>query len=300
MPPSIPTRHHYLPQFYLGAWAAGGEAVEYSRPYRNVVTQRRSTKATGFEDHLYSLPGEADPLLREQVELTIFSKIDDTAAPVLRKMIDRPGQRLTPEETHAWIRFLKSMIFRTPARLAWMNEQIRTGDHKFTAEERAEYEALRSDDHPDRPEDYFAKSDDEELSSARMQLMLRMINSNLLGRGIAQMSWTVHKVDHLNHGLLTCDDPVMTSNGMNSGNSFVLLPVGPRHLFIAANSDRAMWSFTSQTDRAIERAMNDAMVAQAAKLVIGQTDRQREFVERRLGKSPPGPGFLGRHTWACP
>jgi hypothetical protein len=192
------------------------------------------------------------------------------------------------------------MIFRTPARLRWLNEQIRTADYAFDDEERATYAGLKSPAHPPTPEEYFALGDPAELSVARMKLMLSMIGSKLVGQGLASMVWEVHTLTTLNHGLLTSDDPVMTSNGLNSGDSFVILPIGPRQLFIAANSDRAMWSFRSQTDRAIEWAMNDAVVAQADQLVIGEDSRQSLFVDRRLGYSKPSAGFIGRHTWKCP
>lgn len=297
---SVPERHHYLPEFYLKRWVKNGDLCEYRRRQNGLVAKPRSPRATGFERNLYSLPGEDDPAMREQVESRIMHGIDTRAAAVLRYMIDRPGTRLPQTYSDAWIIFILSMIFRTPVRLRWLNEQIRTADYAFDDEERATYAELKSPAHPPNPEEYFALGDLAELSVARMKLMLSMIGSKLIGQGLASMVWEVHTLVTLNHGLLTSDDPVMTSNGLNSGDSFVILPVGPSQLFIAANSQRAMWSFRSQTDRAIERAMNDAVVAQADQLVIGEDSRQSLFVGRRLGHSKPSDGFLGRHTWKCP
>lgn len=297
---SVPERHHYLPEFYLKRWLKNGKLCEYRRRQNGLVAKPRSPRATGFEWNLYSLPGEDDPAMREQVESRIMHRVDTRAAAVLRYMIDHHGAQLSQTYSDAWILFVVSMIFRTPARLRWLNEQIRTADYAFDDDERAAYAELKSPTHPPTPEEYFALGDPEELSVARMKLMLRMIGSTLIGQSLASMVWEVHTLETLNHGLLTSDDPVMTSNGLNSGDSFVILPIGPRQLFIAANSHRAMWSFRSQTDRAVERAMNDAVVAQADQLVIGENDWQSLFVDRRLGQSKPSDGFLGRHTWKCP
>lgn len=297
---SVPERHHYLPEFYLKRWVRNGNLCEYRRRQNGLVAKARSPRATGFEWNLYSLPGEDDPAMREQVESRIMQGIDMRAAAALRYMIDHPGTQLSPTYSDAWILFVLSMIFRTPARLRWLNEQIRTADYAFDDKERATYAELKSPTHPPTPEEYFALGDPTELSMARMQLMLSMIGSRLIGQGLGGMVWEIHTLATPNHGLLTSDDPVMTSNGLNNDDSFAILPIGPRQLFIAANSQRAMWSFRSQTDRAIERAMNDAVVAQADQLVIGENSRQSLFVDRRLGKSKPPDSFLGRHVWKCP
>lgn len=297
---SIPKRHHYLPQFYLKAWArADDTVVSFRRRHKLVLAEAKTPYATGFEEHLYSLPGEPKPEDQEQVEMRWMSGIDDAAAKVRDQLIATPQKRLTQAQSDAWIIFLISMIFRTPTRLRWMNDQIRGHDHRFSDDDRAAYDKLRPHEAPPTPELYFRDSSDEELSTARMQLMLSLIRSDVIGRGIAEMEWCVHQVTG-NHGLLTCDDPVITSNGLNQGDSFVILPLGPRHLFIAGSTAAALLAYTTQTDRAVERAINDALVAQATDLVIGSTERHLNFIERRLGATPPGKGFLGRHTWKCP
>lgn len=298
---SNPKRHHYLPQSYLAAWArADGEVTQYSRPWKDLIAKPCTPFATGFEDHLYSLHGELDPKDREQVEVEWMQRIDNDAAVILKQMMAAPDRPLTHQQSDAWIVFLTSMIFRTPARLRWMHEEIRAYDHDFTEDERQAYAELRPANAPATPEQYYRDSDHKELSVARMQLMLRMIQSRLIGEGLAKMVWAVHTLQQARFGFLTGDDPIILSNGLNTNDAFVILPLSPKHLFIAAGSQRALWSYTSQTDRAIERAINDAIVVQASTLVIGRDDRQAPFVDKRLGRSPAGAGFLGRHTWKCP
>lgn len=298
---SIPKRHHYLPQSYLEAWARNdGEVTQYYRPWRDLIVKPCSPYSTGFVDGLYSLHGEPDPERREQVELRWLQRIDNDAAIILKQLKAEPKRRVDPAQSEAWSMFLISMIFRTPARLAWMHEEMRRFHSDFDDAERAEYAKCRGPEDPDSPEQYFRQAGYEELSWARMQLMLNMIQSRLIGGGLARMAWTVHALERVRYGLLTCDDPVIMSNGLNAADSFVMLPLGPFHLFVAGGSSRALWSYTSQSDRDIERAINDAIVAQADAIVIGRNDQQASFIDRRLGRSPANDGFLGRHTWKCP
>lgn len=285
---SIPTDHHYLPQFYLQAWAASGKLVEFSRPFRDVVSTSRSPKGTGFQPSLYSLPLEDDPHRREQIELGHMNLIDRGGAAAYRELIAGRVQELDDAPRSAWALFVNSLLFRTPARLSWLDEQIRGAEFTFPEQERTD------------PESDSKGPTGNDLSVARMSLMIEMIGSRQLGQGICGMVWTVLALPSLKHGLLTSDDPIMMSNGMDRADSFLLLPLGPRHLFVAGATERAVWAFTSQLPRDLERAINSSIVEQAERIVIGHHSGHQRFVEARLGKVPRSPGVLGKTTWQCP
>lgn len=136
--------------------------------------------------------------MREQVESRIMHRIDTRAAAVLRYMIGQPGIGLSQAYSDAWILFILSLIFRTPSRLRWLNEEIRTFGYAFDDEGRATCAKLKSPAHPATPEECFAQGEPAELSVARMQLMLSMIGSKLIGRSLASMVWEVHTIDEDN------------------------------------------------------------------------------------------------------
>lgn len=297
---SSPKDHHYLPRFYLKAWTTGGRLVEFSRPYRDVVTKFRPPKGAGFETGLYSLPSEADPRSREQVELNIMQKIDDGAAPIHARLLANGPRGLSPGDRSAWVWFVNSLLFRTPVSLAWLDDQIRNGSYNFSAAERAEYAAHRKPDYPADPNELFGSVSDGEAAVARMTLMVKMIGSRLIGGGLFGMAWEVLTLSSPEHGFLTSDDPVMGSNGMAQGDSFVMLTLGPRHLFVAGSSARVIRAFASQEQLALERAINAAVVDQAWKIVVGQNDSHKPLVSARLGRTPRTNGVLGRQTWKCP
>jgi hypothetical protein len=207
---------------------------------------------------------------------------------------------LDAAQRSAWALFMNSLLFRTPARLQWFDEQIRGTEFTFTEQESAECEALRSAEHPTDANGFFKNASGDDLTVVRMSLMIGLIGSRQLGQGIFGMVWDVLSLPSLKHGLLTSDDPIMMSNGMDRSDSFLLLPLSPHHLFVAGSTERAVWAFTSQRPRDLERAINSSIAEQAEKIVIGHHIGHQRFVEVRLGKVPRSPGLLGRTTWQCP
>lgn len=303
-PLSVPRDHHFLPRFYLSRWIDPGigELWEYSRPRDLVVVRRRSTKGTGKQEHLYSIAGEVDPQLREQVELRLMSPLDNVAAAALDH-IERTKQRPTDIALRdGWARFVMSLLHRSPRRLAYLENLIRNHIVETTPEDEATYQALRRPEDPPTLSRVFADADETRLSRSRAVLLQSLVDSTMIGNAIVLMSWSIIQLSKPKHGLLTCDDPVLMSNGLDHDRSFIALPVGPDRLFLAANRQDVIRAFADQDSAALERAFNDAVCQQADQIVIGRSNQHRKFVENRLGRGePPHNGGLGgRYTWAAP
>lgn len=310
---SIPRDHHYLPRFYLSRWIDPGigELWEYSRPRDKVVVRRRSTKATGKQEHLYSLAGEVEPELREQVELRLMAPLDNIAAAALRH-IETTKQRPDDKAMRdGWARFVMSLLHRSPRRLAYLEKLIREHVSETSPEDEAIYQRLRRPSDPSTLNRLFADGDETRLSRSRAVLFRSLVDSEAIGNVIVGMRWGVVQVNEPNHGLLTCDDPVLMSDGLEHDRSFIALPIAHDRLFIAANSQDVVQSFANQrsavferafNDAIFERAFNDAICHQADRLVIGRSNQNQRFVENRLGRcAPPANGGAGgRYTWSAP
>lgn len=98
------------------------------------------------------------------------------------------------------------------------------------------------------------------------------------------MVWAVEKLPSPKHGLLTSDFPLMISNGLGLPEAFVILPLSPNQYFIAANTMPAILQFREQIGPRLEIGFNDAVVSNAAELVIGADDGHSRFVDNRLGR----------------
>lgn len=76
--PNPPSKHHYIPEFYLKRWCVDGERfVRYTRPRPNKLDVKRCYPGeAGFEYNLYRSPAQ-DPHKAQLLETQFFAKVDD-------------------------------------------------------------------------------------------------------------------------------------------------------------------------------------------------------------------------------
>jgi hypothetical protein len=67
---------------------------------------------------------------------------------------------------------------------------------------------------------------------------------------------------------------------------YIALPVGPRHLFVAAHDDRFSRLLPSADHNKIAKLMNKDVVGQARQYVWGEDDSQIEFVRKHFATLP--------------
>ena len=87
------------------------------------------------------------------------------------------------------------------------------------------------------------------------------------------------------------------TNGLSGPDAHLALPIGPRILFVAANTEQTEHMIRSWEPRRLMEHVNDRVAAQAVKYVWGIDDSQLRFVEKRLGRmlpsTPLDTAFLG-------
>lgn len=116
--------------------------------------------------------------------------------------------------------------------------------------------------------------------------MQRVIDSNLTGRGLNSLRWIVLHDPHSKHLLLTSDRPVVMTNGLNKPNSQLLIPISPRHIFVATNNVdtenyvRGVWN-----NRQLIQQVNERIALQSRRYVWGLSDAQLPFVAKRLSQA---------------
>lgn len=290
---SIPLKHHYLPAFYLARWslASTGLVYAYQRPHKSVVVKGYHPAAVGFRPQLYTIESRTDLAGRQAVESGFMSPLDDVAARALA-YIDEHNQ--APEDAvlrSAWSRFILSLLFRSPERITWLREALRS-----RAAQSAKLKIYPVA--PSSPEDWRNSGSVPEVQA---QLLCRLIDNPRVGEHLNNMRWVIGEFGSARHGLLTSDNPVITSNGLGGAEGFVLLPISTAKFFLAANTEAVIRSFVDQPSTALELALNDAVVRQAEGLVIGHTCGHLRFVQNRWGMgSALKQGQLQRAFWRAP
>jgi hypothetical protein len=113
--------------------------------------------------------------------------------------------------------------------------------------------------------------------------MMDLMQDSRMGRRIYNMYWRVIRFSRYKHDLLTSDRPV-TSNVFPISANHLCLPIGPEHLFIACETERAETEFRRLDPQYVLLTINDMVSKRAQSLVYGKDDLQSRFVANRFGK----------------
>lgn len=286
---SEPTRHHYIPIFYLKRWAGpDGKLCEYSRAYTETKAKRRHPSGTAFVDELYTIPG-LPPEQSRYVEKGFMHAVDNWAAQALAIMLRENPHRddLDAKMKVAWARFLYSLIIRTPEHIKRIQQKADENPPELPETLRADYDKLRGPTDPPTFEEYKAWSLANPLKVAAQRLLPELINSERVITEIAFMRYTTAKVAKTRYTMLTSDRPVIMTNGLAQADAHIAIPLSPNVLFLAAKSDETRRAIASMSDDKIIEVVNHKVSEQAIKYVYGMDDRQLRFVANRLGRMIP-------------
>lgn len=279
----VPLKHHFLPVFYLKQWVndSNGLLTEYSKPYGNLVKARRKhPEATGYITRLYAAEGLPDNLANE-MERDFFSPVDSQAADALWVMLSR-GEVSQSQRT-AWAKFVVSLMCRMPEDVRLSKEMIVELARSISPLLRPFYDASRNHEENDRFEELSASFEAASPNRALRHLK-RVISHEKLLSGIEAMSWEILTLEGNRH-LLTSDRPVTYTSVLGHVDSHVVLPVGPRSLFVAASDVSFVRKLRQMKTNEVVALANRAAVEQAHRYVFGSDDEQLRFVQNRMGQS---------------
>jgi hypothetical protein len=279
---SEPTRHHYVPIFYLKQWTGSdGKLTEYSRPYREVKTKRKHPSATAYVDNLYSIPQlPEDPQFTEKA---VMQKVDDGASRALTAILRRTSaEQLDIRVKTDFSRFLHSLMLRMPEHMKLLQDRI-SKSHLVEMEMlRPQYAALRRPSDPATFEEYKA-SFGGPLDIAASELLSISLASGEIAASVANMNWGTFNLRGTKHSLLTSDRPVIAPQGLALSDSYLAFPLSPHVLFVATKTATMPKFLRAKERESIVRVINDAVSSQAIQFVYGMDDSQYRFIENRLG-----------------
>jgi Protein of unknown function (DUF4238) len=278
---SIPREHHYLPKFYTARWAIGGSLVRYVRPTPFAPLHGKPVvpKAIGKARDLYAYSVGTTEEDRQRLELQFFGPIDNRASEALQKIeAGLPGS-LT--EKVGLVQFALSLHWRSPERISHLRSELAermTGVADFDAQD-TEHQTMIADHIND--------------------LLEQMISSEKMIRKVASMK--VFRIDvNSKHDLLTCDLPVMMSQGIAQPQGFMMFPYSPHSVAIFAHDAKVAAAFSTQEPDVLAKGLNDAVVRQARQFVIAANPRSQRFIENRFLKNPEPISGDGLMRWKVP
>jgi hypothetical protein len=281
---NLPREHHYNPKFILKRWTINDGPLCEMRLIRDkVLTNHRYPGATGKLRDLYRTDGVSEANSQD-VELHFMSPLDNDAAVSLDKFV--AAQPLDASDRIAWARFVLSMLYRNPECVALIKSHMAEVWAEGTDALEGDWAALRG------PLDQMTLAEATEIrqpSAAEISasnMLVDVIANERAVPDIANMHWTRVELSRSKYSLLTSDRPLVMPVGLGHRQCYIALPVGPRHLFVAAHDDRFSRLLPTADHTKIAKLMNKDVVRQARQYVWGQDDSQLEFVRKHFATLP--------------
>lgn len=235
---------------------------------------------TGFVRGLYEMQGLPGPL-QDQFERLFLSPVDSKAAEALN-MMERGEMNWTADLRSGWTRFILTLLLRMPEDVADMKALAQW--HFFHDEDvEKRYRSLRRESDPDTWAMWVEKRDPHLVGNAAFRIAQKLMDHEKIGTDINHFSWSLVKTDHCRFELLTSDRPVTMSSNLSLPDAFILLPIGPRRLFLAC---REPFSVDSKRVEKLATLSNKHVVDGAVSYVYATTSAARRYVEKNMGSQP--------------
>lgn len=271
-------KHHYIPEFYTKRWAGpDGQVCQFARVPDGVAATRRAPAAIGFQEDLYSVPG-APSYVSAHLEGHFFRVTDNDAAVALDALLNGQLNQLTERLKSAWVRFLMSLLHRTPEKVRWYGN-VWKGMHAEAVE------AARKDIIQNNGDMAQLANLEESFAISFVGVLQKIMDSTLIGQHVVNMRWGVITL-HENQRLMTSDRPLLITNGLEKPETEIHLPISPAHLFVAANKEDVLQKIAKIHARELSSELNHYVVSQAENYVYSEDDSQLRFVRNRLGRQP--------------
>ncbi|TGT85419.1 MULTISPECIES: DUF4238 domain-containing protein [unclassified Mesorhizobium] len=291
-----PLKHHFLPIFYLKRWMRPEDKklVEYRKAFDGDVRAKSVyPAATAYVHRLYEKKGMA-PEVALEFESTFLAPVDSGAAQAMQLMLRcEHGDTLSAHHRQAWTQFLLSLEFRMPADIRALKANVRDDWILSISDMEDRYAGARRPSDPESLGEFLDAQDSSVYEESAMSIAKRMITHENVSRTIRKMYWSVVSLEASDFELLTSDRPVITTEQFNRRDSYIVLPIGPRHLFVALFSRGHSTFLRSRTQTQLARWVNLRITEGATQLVYSRDDRQKSFVVSHFGINRP-PSHLER------
>jgi hypothetical protein len=103
--------------------------------------------------------------------------------------------------------------------------------------------------------------------------------------------WTATLGDLANPTFLTSDRPIIMTNGLNKEESYIVMPISPRVLFIAARGRWLHDQLSRTPNTKLAKMVNEKVARQSHRYVYGTDASQYKFIFKRLGEKEKSTPF---------
>jgi hypothetical protein len=289
---SIPRDHHFIPAFFLEQWAsADGKLIEYSLKHQKLIAKPVGPRATGYQFDLYAFP-ELPADQSQFIEQKFFDYADRAASEALELVLaNAPFSSWSVESRSAWSRFIVAIHFRHPDAMPELRSAAQSVWEGSGKKSQQAYELIKTSEDPATYDEYLAQRDPLAHAKARVNLIIKSFDNDILGRHLNNMFWEALDLTRANHKLLMSDRPVLFSS-LKERTGYVSMPLNPTKLFVGVNDRKTLDVFRGTARNQIVRIANRYCVRRARKFVWANDLSQERFVNKNMSQDmEPTPLF---------
>lgn len=288
-PVNKPRKHHYIPEGYLKGWVVAPEEKLVALSKRDGRLSSRWTHpgGAGYQIDLYTMPTlGADS---DRIESQLLGFIDRRAAEVLHAARTGASSVISKADRTALVSFVTSLLVRSPESIS----SLRTGVSRWWHAERPEMQEIYQATiwRPGMPasvNDALAMIDecgDEDRFFA--SILPELLAHQKIKDFLCTMYWRVIHLPRLAPPLLTSDQPLIMTNGLNHPDGHLTVPISPDAVLMAARTGVRMDKILGSTNLAlIAKRSNLLVVQRARRFVFAHNEASRPFVEKHFGTCP--------------
>ena len=258
---------HYVPEFLLRKWESkkeGGQngvsAVYWDGRQNRLKTSHLGAKAFCRDYDLWSLPSEPEI---DRIE-KVFRDIDTRAAKAFERLVS--GMACKGGDTDTLVIFLNSLEVRRPATVRTLKEG---GPEHFLAEAEKDPRIRQAAaDTGLTIAQLYESLAGHSLAERFTQSIQTMTEKSKFFEDVRRLSMAVVRIPMGFPNLLLGDRPLVRLGATDAPDTLWLLPVRPRHLFVAAANPREIDRLQRVDPYQLVTTVNQASVAQCDKFVF--------------------------------
>lgn len=175
-----------------------------------------------------------------------------------------------------------SLMHRGPEQLSALKLKCQIWMEEHLTGLEATYEERRQPSDPATYLEMRAAIEHDVTHKAWAMVLEGAIDNPTLGTFINAMHWSIVTVRNPEWSMLVSDRPLHMTNGIDHPEAYIILPIGPTHIFVAVNTPEMVRRISETEPRGLVKAINTKVVGQAVRYVYNTDDGQLRFVENRL------------------
>lgn len=183
----------------------------------------------------------------------------------------------------AWAGFVNTLLARMPEDIAKIKKYVKGDWIMSIAGLEAGYRQTKAPTDPETLREYLETTDNPLFEQGAMAVGRKVMGHQGVTRSIAAMHWSILTMDRARHELLTSDQPVIYTNLFGKPDSHLMMPIGPRLIFLAVHDRRLAEQMKKENNQhTMVTKMNRFLVESADNYVFGSADTQKAFVQKYM------------------